>query len=275
MRNLTMFKQLIGDDFHKNVTLATTCWSLVPFNDGVMRENELKTNSNFWRLMISNGAQLERISDDVTEARDLVYKIASHSPIALQTQRDVVELGISFRNLAVAKTVNYELEKQRREQRAERVLQAQKLARQERKLQEQVAELQKQNQRIQDAMDRGRRCSRKKPYGTCDNQYCSNRLQRYTVTWRTFFLLLSRPSTRLTMTIQTAVLAAQTEIIIGIVGLVAMTVETTSIQVCPESIIVLTTARLCSAGYSVALVLDTEIHARNCWMYQMCAIKMV
>lgn len=186
VRNLAMFQQLIGDDFYKNVTLATTCWSLIPFHTGLERETELKTNSNFWKHMISKGATVERIPDDVTEARDLVYKTTSHNAVALKTQRDVVDRGISFSNLAVTKTVNYELEKLKREQAAERAWHAERLARQEREMREQIAEIRAQNQRIQSARDKTRWCARKKPYGTCDNDYCSNKLKRYTATFRSF-----------------------------------------------------------------------------------------
>jgi hypothetical protein len=119
MRNLSMFKQLVGDDFYKNVTLGTTCWSLVPFHVGLDRENELKSNSNFWKMMISKEARLKRIPDDVITARELVYEIASNDAVALKTQRDVVDLGIRFSNLAVTKTVNHELEELRRQQQTE------------------------------------------------------------------------------------------------------------------------------------------------------------
>ena len=145
VRNLAMFQQLVGDDFYKNVTLATTCWSLVPFHVGLERENELKTNSNFWKMMISKGAQLERIPDGMAAAQALVYKVASHDAAALQTQRDVVDRGISFSDLAVARTVKYELEKLKREQAAERMQLALGLERQYRELEEQVSELRKRN----------------------------------------------------------------------------------------------------------------------------------
>jgi hypothetical protein len=78
-RNLNMFKELVGhDDFYKSVTLGTTCWSLVPNQTAVGREMELKNSSSFWKVLISEGVRLERIPDDATKARKLVYQIASH-----------------------------------------------------------------------------------------------------------------------------------------------------------------------------------------------------
>ena len=153
------------------------------------RETELKTNTNFWKLVISKGAKIDRIPDSVTEARDLMYKTTSHNASALKTQRDVVDRGISFSHLAVTKTVNYELEKLKRDQATERIRHAERLARQEREIREQIAEIRAQNDRIQAAMDKTRWCSGKKPYGTCDNGYCSNKLKRYTATFRRFFRL--------------------------------------------------------------------------------------
>lgn len=120
LRNLKMFKELIGDEFYENLTLGTTCWSLIDSKSALERENELKTESKFWEIMISKGARLERIpDDDVIKARDLVYKIASRDTAPLQTQRDVVERGISFSDLAVTQTVNYKLEQISNQQRAE------------------------------------------------------------------------------------------------------------------------------------------------------------
>lgn len=120
LRNLNMFRQLIGDEFHKNLTLGTTCWSLVSSKVGLDRENELKDHSSFWKVMISKGARLERIPDDATKARNLVYEIASHDAVVLQTQRDIVDLGKSLSSLSVAKTVNYELDQLHKQQEAER-----------------------------------------------------------------------------------------------------------------------------------------------------------
>ncbi|KAJ5667748.1 P-loop containing nucleoside triphosphate hydrolase [Penicillium maclennaniae] len=89
LRNLTMFKELCGDNFYTNLTLGTTRWSLVDTEVAVARENELKHNSRFWKSMISRGSGLVRIPDDADVARELVVKLSCHTPTTLQIQEAV------------------------------------------------------------------------------------------------------------------------------------------------------------------------------------------
>jgi hypothetical protein len=193
LRNLKMFKELIGEDFHKNVTLGTTCWSLVPFRTALDRETELKTSSNFWETLLSNGARLERIPDNATEARDLIYQIASHDPIVLQAQRDIVDLGKTFSSLAVTKLVDYELEELRKQQQTElrKLREEEELQRirEEQALKEELERIREANNRILEYRSKQAYCTRKKPFGTCDKSGCYNKLQRYKVTWRKISML--------------------------------------------------------------------------------------
>jgi hypothetical protein len=183
-----MFKQLIGEGFYTNLTLGTTCWSLVPFHVACDRENELKNSSSFWKTMISKGARLERIPDEKTKARDLVYEIASHDAIALQTQRDIVDLGKSFSNLAVTEMINYELEELHKQQKAE--LQTLKETQQKLLAEERRARKLKQtrtrarNNRILVYQTKANHCLNNRPYGTCGKTGCYNKLHRWKVNWR-------------------------------------------------------------------------------------------
>ena len=189
-RNLSMFKQLIGDEFYKNLTLGTTCWSLVDFSTALDRESELKTDSKFWKVLISKGARVECIPDDAAKAKDLVYEIASHDAIPTQTQRDVVDLGISFSNLTVTKTVNYELEQLRSQQRAEigrlEAARRQRLRWEEEARQRDLELIRQSNARIEAYEIRQNFCQGKWPTGICDNSGCNSKLKRWTVTWRKF-----------------------------------------------------------------------------------------
>ena len=115
VRNLKMFRELIGEDFYQNLTLGTSCWSLVTASVGAAREQQLKSEAGFWKMMIDCGARAVRLPDDKSDARSLVYDMVGHSPTALEAQRDVVDRCISFGNLAVTKTVQYELEEARKE----------------------------------------------------------------------------------------------------------------------------------------------------------------
>ena len=188
LRNLNMFKELVGDEFHKNLTLGTTCWSLVDLQVGQGRQEELKTNSTFWKVMISKGARLECIPNDRTKAQNLVYEIASHDPITLQVQQDIVDLGKSLSSLSVAKTVSLELDELRRQQEVERKRveeESQKrLAEETRVRQLELERIRAKNERIREHLNRRLRCTNRKPFGRCDKNGCDNELQSFTVTWR-------------------------------------------------------------------------------------------
>lgn len=183
-----MFKELIGDSFHKNVTLGTTCWSLVSHSTAVARETELTTSTAFWKNLISNGARLQRIPSSASDARDLVYQIASHSPSALQTQRDIVDLGQAFNTLAVSKMVDYEFEELRKKQLAELARRREEeeaaRSREERLRKEELDRIREKNRRIQEYQSKQACCARKKPFGACDKPGCGNKLQSWKVTWR-------------------------------------------------------------------------------------------
>jgi len=187
-----MLKQLCGDDFYNNLTLGTTCWSIVPYSTAVSRETELKDNLAFWKQMISKGAGLERIPDDATKARDLVYRIASHDAVPLQTQREVVDWGRSFNNLQVTQVVKRELELEevRKEQEIRKAIlrvyqETRRLEMENEQLTQRVQALQEaKQQRIQHYCDVRLYCSRKKPFGTCDMSGCNERLQDWKATYR-------------------------------------------------------------------------------------------
>ncbi|KAL5314359.1 hypothetical protein ACEPPN_018785 [Leptodophora sp. 'Broadleaf-Isolate-01'] len=185
LRNLNMFKELIGDSFHKNVTLGTTCWSLVSHSTAVARETELTTSTAFWKNLISNGARLQRIPSSASDARDLVYQIASHSPSALQTQRDIVDLGQAFNTLAVSKMVDYEFEELRKKQLAELARRREEeeaaRSREERLRKEELDRIREKNRRIQEYQSKQACCARKKPFGACDKPGCGNKLQSWKI----------------------------------------------------------------------------------------------
>lgn len=200
LRNFKVFKELIGDDFHENVTLGSTCWSLVPFQTAVDRETELKSSTSFWKSLLSKGARLERIPEDATEAKDLIYQIANHDPIILQTQRDIMDLGMSYSNLQIAKLVNNEFDELQKRQQAEmqrrKKQEAAEVARRERERQEELRQVRERNERIiriQEYLNKPLSCERIKPSGNCDKCHV-NELPRYTHAFRKIYFIHKRKS---------------------------------------------------------------------------------
>jgi hypothetical protein len=195
LRNLNMFKQLCGEDFYKYLTLGTTCWSLVDYSNGVSRETQLTNTMSFWKAMIDKGATRVRVPDSAYEARQLVYRIAKRGGSApLQAQKEVVDRGLSFRELQVTQVVKQELELEE----AERARAAAKMyqlmvnrlemlaiqAEQERRLIE--TEEQARRNRMQHYLDITNYCRLTTPFGYCDNSGCTNKLKRFRYVFRKY-----------------------------------------------------------------------------------------
>ena len=99
LTNLRMFRKLCGDDNLANVILATTKWSDPPKSEELSREEQLKTDDEFWGLMIRDGSLVRRFDNTKPSARALVEEILNTGKdhITPQIQHEVVELG---RNLS-------------------------------------------------------------------------------------------------------------------------------------------------------------------------------
>ena len=109
MRSMRMFRQLCGESFYRNLLLGTTCWSLIPEEVGKQRETELMTDENFWKNLIGKGAQFVRIPDDGFTAKEIIYDLACLEPMALQIQRETVDLNLQFGSLSATQTLGNDL----------------------------------------------------------------------------------------------------------------------------------------------------------------------
>ncbi|KAF3933680.1 hypothetical protein ABW19_dt0200758 [Dactylella cylindrospora] len=69
IRGLNTLRDLCGENFYRNIILATSCWSLVPEIVGIAREKELVENKLFWGNLIAHGAMVVRIPDNRAAAR--------------------------------------------------------------------------------------------------------------------------------------------------------------------------------------------------------------
>ena len=109
MRNLAMFRKLCGPDPMKNVILATSFWSKVTEETGVEREHQLRTHPEFWKEMIEEGAQMERIGDTKDSNLALVEKLVHRGRIRLQIQIEMCDKKKLLAETQAAKQVNGEL----------------------------------------------------------------------------------------------------------------------------------------------------------------------
>lgn len=110
MRNLKMFRKLCGDQPLQNVVLATTFWDKEERSRAEEREEQLRTDPQFWQPMIKRGARLERITDRES-ALDIVMSLVNKKPVTLAIQEELVNENLNLSDTSAGKTVNEELKK--------------------------------------------------------------------------------------------------------------------------------------------------------------------
>ncbi|TDZ33084.1 hypothetical protein C8035_v006260 [Colletotrichum spinosum] len=115
MRNLMMFKKLCGEDALKKVVLATTMWGDVDEQVGESREQELKTEPEYWGWMIGNGSAVFRHQNTEASALSLIDALMKRSgadtEMVLKSQKERVEEGRSLRQAELGIAVGEELTK--------------------------------------------------------------------------------------------------------------------------------------------------------------------
>jgi hypothetical protein len=121
LKNLGMFRKLVGNENMKNVILLTTMWSKVDPKEGEQRLKELVGSGKFWGGMITSGASSKCYGDDPAEAHRIVRSMLQNSRIVLQIQAEL-ENGTNLENTAAGREVNARLAKLKEEH--ERQLQA-------------------------------------------------------------------------------------------------------------------------------------------------------
>jgi flagellar biosynthesis GTPase FlhF len=123
LRNLRMFRDLVGPSPLKNVILATTKWGQAR-NSGeldlaVSREEQLQTQQDFWAPMVQRGSHMARFEDSKQSALDLIMSLEAHQPAVLQIQSELVDQQKKLVETTAGNTVNEEtirLEKKYREE---------------------------------------------------------------------------------------------------------------------------------------------------------------
>ena len=110
MRNLAMFRKLCGADPMKNVILATTFWGDVNPLMGLSRENELRTNPDYWAEMIDEGARMAQFANTKESALDLVLDLVPKGRISLDIQKQMCDEGLLLAQTHAGVALNADLE---------------------------------------------------------------------------------------------------------------------------------------------------------------------
>ncbi|KAH7161173.1 hypothetical protein EDB81DRAFT_924557 [Dactylonectria macrodidyma] len=95
MRNLTMFRNLCGDNAFKNVILATTFWGeLQDKEKGEAREQELLNTSERRGYITSKGSRTRRFLNTKESALSIIGDLVDLPAVTLQIQDEIVDQGL-------------------------------------------------------------------------------------------------------------------------------------------------------------------------------------
>ncbi|KAH7381558.1 P-loop containing nucleoside triphosphate hydrolase protein [Pyrenochaeta sp. MPI-SDFR-AT-0127] len=111
LKNLRMFREVVGPDNMRHCYLVTTKWSKQPGSVSEDREIELQSNKDFWKPLIDRGAKMVRFSDSKQSALEIIKPLA-HCPQFLF--KLTVEFNLENKKLdetTSGKMANEELEK--------------------------------------------------------------------------------------------------------------------------------------------------------------------
>ncbi|KAK4892653.1 hypothetical protein LTR27_008929 [Elasticomyces elasticus] len=112
LRNLKMFKDLVGPDPLRNVILATTRWGqakkIGELELAESKEQQLGSEEAFWAPMVQRGSRMARFEDTRDSALQLILSLIGQKPIVLQIQSELVDQKKDLIDTAAGNTVNEE-----------------------------------------------------------------------------------------------------------------------------------------------------------------------
>lgn len=116
-KNLQMFQKLTGEKNLKNVMLATSMWDKVSADEGLAREQELK--SKFWRVLLAFEAKTVRYGGTPESARSIARTVMANKPFFVQLQREMGKDNKALRDTEAGRQVMLELVKLKEEHKRE------------------------------------------------------------------------------------------------------------------------------------------------------------
>jgi hypothetical protein len=115
MKNLRLFKKFCGKDSLESVVLATTFWSNVD-KQTALKEQQLKTEQNFWGGLIARGSKLFRQDDGILSGKRIIdHLIERRYKIVLDIQREMVDRDDRLDQTAAGRAVQAEFMKAKAE----------------------------------------------------------------------------------------------------------------------------------------------------------------
>ncbi|KAF8830854.1 P-loop containing nucleoside triphosphate hydrolase protein [Lentinula edodes] len=110
-RSLRIFRELCGAATFKNVVVLTTFWDRVNEEEGLAREEELKSNSNFFKDLVEGGARFMRHDRENSGAREVLDHIFTLVPMNVQIQEEIRVEGKTLEETAAGSVHREEIDR--------------------------------------------------------------------------------------------------------------------------------------------------------------------
>lgn len=112
-RNFHLFRKLCGEDTLKNVVIVTNMWSEVNAARGLAREDELASDSMFFKPALHKGAKMMRHDNTYHSAITIMLQLVPNKPEPLLLQTELVEEAKDIAETAVGAELSRDIEEQR------------------------------------------------------------------------------------------------------------------------------------------------------------------
>ncbi|KAJ8131809.1 hypothetical protein O1611_g1810 [Lasiodiplodia mahajangana] len=112
-KNLFMFKKLCGPNAMDNILLVTTMWENVDPAAGNKREEELIETTDFWGVMLQQGASIERHQNNHDSAMRLLAHFVNKKTITMAIQSEMVNDNKMLHETTAGQELDSVLEEQR------------------------------------------------------------------------------------------------------------------------------------------------------------------
>lgn len=111
MRSFRLFRKMCGDDSLKNTAIVTTMWDKVALDEAIPREDELKTDPEFFEPALRQQAKLLRHNNTLESAHQIIREIFANHPSPINIQVELVEEQKHLSDTNAGKDVRGELDR--------------------------------------------------------------------------------------------------------------------------------------------------------------------
>lgn len=109
LRNLSVIRNICGDDPLKNVVILTTFWDKEDAQLAKNREKEMREKADWWGYMLSRGAKSRRFFNTEESAHKILAEFIDKDRVTLQIQTEMVEQGLNIRDTQAGSQLNLEI----------------------------------------------------------------------------------------------------------------------------------------------------------------------